>query len=262
MFGTGYLRRSTQQPAHGAQQNSGTLPVSVSPGRTSANNGHAHVDVAEVVSKSPRHPHGDEDLTSPLGTSGDMARDGDLPPRSPRQTASSPAAQKALLATVFLAVLAVENSASMLARRYAVGVIHLKFSKNAVLAVNEMMKLVFSIGMIWSQQASKKRGVEATGKDHGADSHSSSSSVGGMLAHLRRVVAGSRPMAVPAVVYLIVNLISYPALERINASVFTAISQLKVLATAMFAVLMLRTSISGRKWRTLTVGWCRLNTSG
>jgi hypothetical protein len=35
-------------------------------------------------------------------------------------------------------------------------------------------------------------------------------------------------MAVPAVVYLVVNLISYPALERINASVFTAISQLKV----------------------------------
>jgi len=36
-------------------------------------------------------------------------------------------------------------------------------------------------------------------------------------------------MAVPAVVYLVVNLISYPALERINASVFTAVSQLKVL---------------------------------
>jgi hypothetical protein len=42
------------------------------------------------------------------------------------------------------------------------------------------------------------------------------------------VFSQSGPMFVPAVVYLIVNLISYPALERINASVFTAISQLKV----------------------------------
>jgi hypothetical protein len=50
---------------------------------------------------------------------------------------------------------------------------------------------------------------------------------GGRRAHLKRVVLSSRPMAVPAVVYLVVNLISYPALERINASVFTAISQLK-----------------------------------
>ena len=60
-------------------------------------------------------------------------------------------------------------------------------------------------------------------------------------------------MAVPTVVYLVVNLISYPALERINASVFTAISQLKVLATAFFAVLMLGTPVSVRKWRTLSL---------
>ena len=66
------------------------------------------------------------------------------------------------------------------------------------------------------------------------------------------VYVGGRSRS-PAVVYLVVNLISYPSLERINASVFTAISQLKVLATALFAMLMLRTHVSGRKWRTLTL---------
>jgi len=30
----------------------------------------------------------------------------------------------------------------------AVGVIHLKFSKNAVLAMNELMKMAFSIAMV------------------------------------------------------------------------------------------------------------------
>ena len=98
------------------------------------------------------------------------------------------------------------------------------------------MKMGFSIGMVlWKQQPHSRR-------DHG-----------GRRQHLKRVVLSSRPMAVPAVVYLIVNLVSYPALERINASVFTAISQLKVLATAFFAVLMLKTPISGRKWRTLSM---------
>lgn len=146
--------------------------------------------------------------------------------------------QKAFLATLFLAILAAENTASMLARRYAVGVIHLQFSKNAVLMMNEVLKLGFSLVFVLAQPPNTRGG----GRDHG-----------GRRKHLRRVLASSRPMAVPAVVYLIVNLVSYPALERINASVFTAISQLKVLATAFFAVLMLRTPISGRKWRTLTM---------
>jgi hypothetical protein len=37
----------------------------------------------------------------------------------------------------------------MLARRYAVGVIHLHFSKNAVLMVNETLKLAFSVAMVF-----------------------------------------------------------------------------------------------------------------
>ena len=34
------------------------------------------------------------------------------------------------------------------ARRYAVGVIHLKFSKNAVLMMNEVLKMGFSVAMV------------------------------------------------------------------------------------------------------------------
>ena len=66
---------------------------------------------------------------------------------------------------MFLSLLAVENTASMLARRYAVGVIHLKFSKNAVLAMNELMKMAFSIAMVvglGGQRSNKARITPAT----------------------------------------------------------------------------------------------------
>jgi len=95
--------------------------------------------------------------------------------------------------------------------------------------MNELLKLMFCLAVVASAKGT------------------------GTVSHLALVVKRSGLMVIPAVVYLVVNLISYPSLERINASVFTAISQLKVLATALFAMLMLRTSVSARKWRTLMV---------
>jgi multidrug transporter EmrE-like cation transporter len=167
--------------------------------------------------------------------------------RSP--SASKDRRDHALLAAFFLAILAVENTASMLARRYAVGVLKLQFSKNAVLAVNELMKMAFSVAM----EAKRIREGSRDGVSPRRHPILGRGNSGGLRAHLRRVARHSPRMAVPALVYLVVNLISYPALERINASVFTAISQLKVLATAFFAVVMLGTPVSLRKWRTLTV---------
>lgn len=167
--------------------------------------------------------------------------------RSP--SASKDRRDHALLAAFFLAILAVENTASMLARRYAVGVLKLQFSKNAVLAVNELMKMAFSVAM----EAKRIREGSRDGVSPRRHPILWRGNSGGLRAHLRRVARHSPRMAVPALVYLVVNLISYPALERINASVFTAISQLKVLATAFFAVVMLGTPVSLRKWRTLTV---------
>jgi drug/metabolite transporter (DMT)-like permease len=137
------------------------------------------------------------------------------------------------LAALFLVALTLENTASMLARRYAVGILQLDFSKNVVLCANEFMKLAFSIFM-------KYRKMDVR-------------SLKGLRTHVfKRVVKTATPMLVPAFVYLVVNLISYPSLQRVDASVFTAISNLKVLATAIFAQILLDSRISNRVWRTLT----------
>jgi UDP-sugar transporter A1/2/3 len=134
--------------------------------------------------------------------------------------------EHAALAAVFLVVLALENSMSMLARRYATGVLKLQFNKNSVLMMNELIKMLFSVVMTLT--------IFNDGRRHG-------------LTKIVFILRKSLKMAVPAVIYLIVNLISYPALERIDASVFTAVSQLKVLATALCATAMLGTTVSLRK---------------
>lgn len=137
------------------------------------------------------------------------------------------------LAALFLIALTLENTASMLARRYAVGILQLDFSKNVVLCVNEFLKLLFSLGMKY-----RKTDIKSFAR---------------LKIHIfERVVKTATPMLVPAFVYLVVNLISYPSLQRVDASVFTAISNLKVLATAIFAQILLNSRISNRVWRTLT----------
>ena len=93
----------------------------------------------------------------------------------------------AVLAALFLVILAVENTASMLARRYAVGVLKLQFSKNAVLAVNELMKLAFSVAM------EAKRIREGARDSVSPRRHPilGRGNPKGLLAHLRRVARHS-----------------------------------------------------------------------
>jgi UDP-sugar transporter A1/2/3 len=185
------------------------------------------------MASSPHVPHG----------TGVLLR---VPPASKR------VGNHTVLAALFLAILAVENTASMLARRYAVGVLKLSFSKNAVLFVNELLKAGVSVAMELRRVREGDGGKEGRGSPQQGFGTGPGTSKK-LTAHLKNVLRRSPRMAVPAVVYLVVNLISYPALARVNASVFTAISQLKVLATAFFATTMLGTKVSWRKWRTLAV---------
>ena len=57
---------------------------------------------------------------------------------------------------LFLVVLCVENCASMLARRYAVGVRHVHFSKNSVLCMNELIKMLWCLGMETSRKGTAR----------------------------------------------------------------------------------------------------------
>jgi UDP-sugar transporter A1/2/3 len=54
------------------------------------------------------------------------------------------------------------------------------------------------------------------------------------------LVAHSWKMMVPAVIYLVMNILGFVALGHLDAATFSIVAQMKVLTTALFSVLILR----------------------
>merc|ERR1719446_724907 len=67
----------------------------------------------------------------------------------------------------------------------------------------------------------------------------------------KRLAVTSLPMAVPALIFLAMNLLSFVALRRISASAFTLIQQSKIIATAVLSRLVLDKHVSIGRWRAL-----------
>ena len=65
------------------------------------------------------------------------------------------------------------------------------------------------------------------------------------------IMWSSLPMAIPAVVYLVQNTLNYVALKSIPSATHAILVQLKLLTTAIFAVLILRKQIFFYQWRAL-----------
>jgi UDP-sugar transporter A1/2/3 len=67
------------------------------------------------------------------------------------------------------------------------------------------------------------------------------------------LIKHSGKMAVLAAIYGTMNILSFVALSYIGAGEFTICAQLKILTTASFSVLILRTSLSWTRWRALAL---------
>jgi len=65
------------------------------------------------------------------------------------------------------------------------------------------------------------------------------------------LAANSSKMAVLALIYGVMNVLSFVALRRIDAAAFTVCAQLKILTTAFFSVLVLKRHLTWTKWRAL-----------
>ena len=63
----------------------------------------------------------------------------------------------------------------------------------------------------------------------------------------------SLTMLVPAALYLVMNILGFVALGRIDAGTFTVLAQMKVLSTALFSVTVLGKHLTKRKWRALVM---------
>lgn len=134
---------------------------------------------------------------------------------------------------VILSSLALVDCAITISRRVALSVDGFVIHKSAVLLFNEVLKFTFSLFQV--VRSSKEIQEYSLRKYFVCFLH------------------GSFQLAPVCLLYLLANLVSYTALQRIPASVFAAISQLKVLTTAFFTAMTLHNKISVRRWRTLAV---------
>ena len=131
-----------------------------------------------------------------------------------------------------LVVLCVQNSSHALLTRYSQGILKESYSSTEVVLVGEIIKLLVSGYLSVTDSAE----TDAVGKG---------------LSKLYWLTKNSHKVIVLVILYSVANILSYYALARVDASVYTVCLQLKIFSTAAFAVLMLGRNINITKWRAL-----------
>ncbi len=131
-----------------------------------------------------------------------------------------------------LLLLMVQNASHALLARYSQGILKEKYSSTEVVLVGEFLKMVVS-GYLTVVDTNES---DAQGQGFGK--------LMWLMVHGKKVI-------LLVVLYSIANVMSYYALARVDASVYSVMLQLKIVTTAGFAVAILGRNISMTKWRAL-----------
>lgn len=131
--------------------------------------------------------------------------------------------------TLCVTFLCIQYSVYALLRRYATGVLKEGWSSASVLGVGEALKFAISLGMM----AAKEEGSE--------------SPKGPLVFRLSWLLSNSIKMAVPAGIYLAMNMLGFVSLHRIDAGTFAVVQQSKIFFTALFGRLFLGRVLSQPK---------------
>jgi len=134
---------------------------------------------------------------------------------------------------IILLALCFQNAGHALLTRFSRGVLKEQYNSTELVIVAEFIKLIFS-GVLFLREPQPVDGPR----------HS-------MCTRLLYLLLSSSNIIVLVVIYAVSNILVYYALARVDASLYTVISQLKILTTAMFAVVFLGRSISMTRWRAL-----------
>ena len=131
--------------------------------------------------------------------------------------------------------LCVQYAAYALLRRYATGILKEDWSMASVLGAGELIKFCISLAAIRARDGA------------------SEAPPGPLPDRLRYLIRNSGKMAVPAVLYLAMNMLGFVSLRRVDAGTFAVIQQTKAFFTALFARALLGRTLSLPKWCALTV---------
>jgi UDP-sugar transporter A1/2/3 len=136
--------------------------------------------------------------------------------------------------TIILVALCLQNACYTLVRKYSTK--YEDVSSKEILIVSEVIKIIFSVYMILNESDSTKSDSQGQG-----------------IGKLMWLLKNSSKMFILALIYGAMNILSFVALQYIGAGEFTICAQLKILTTAGFAVLVLKTSLTATKWRALAL---------
>lgn len=126
-----------------------------------------------------------------------------------------------------LICLCLQNSALILSTRYSRSILKQSYSSSTCVVMMELMKFILSALLVLKDGNNSK--------------------------HLLNLIKKSLVMAIPGLLYVLQNSCQFYALKHLEASVFSILSQLKILTAAICSVLILRTQLSWRKWRALVL---------
>ena len=155
------------------------------------------------------------------------------PKTAPR---SEPTAPRSSIRTLLLSLLLLQNVLSVLVRRYTLGVRKQQVSHTEILLASELVK-----GVVCGLHTAKDEGDDVP--VNGAQK-------------IVWLITNSQKMAALALLYGVMNVASFIALKSISAPLFTVLVQLKILSTALFAVVILGQRPSATKWRALVLLVC------
>lgn len=133
---------------------------------------------------------------------------------------------------IVLLALSLQNSLYTLLRRYSNGILKETYTSASVLGMAEVIKFVVAFAMFDDLMPAASPIRWARGK---------------------ALLLDSRPMVVPALVYLFMNMLSFVAITRVDATVFSMVAQLKVLTTAVCSVVVLGRRFAKLQWLAISV---------
>ncbi|KAL1523077.1 hypothetical protein AB1Y20_018037 [Prymnesium parvum] len=134
--------------------------------------------------------------------------------------------------------LCLQYAAYALLRRYAAGILHEEWSFASVLGVGEVIKFGISLTVI------------ARTRD------ASEAPPGTLQDRTKWLLLNSGKMAVPAAIYLAMNMLGFVSLKRVDAGTFAVVQQSKIFFTALFARIFLSRVLSIPKWCALSCLVC------
>ncbi|XP_069956536.1 UDP-galactose translocator isoform X9 [Cherax quadricarinatus] len=144
-------------------------------------------------------------------------------------------AQVAVLKYVSLVTLTVQNSAVALSMRYARTRPGDMFIASSAVVMAELVKMFASLFLVFKQEGSIQHLFMA------------------LHTQIWQQKIDTLKVCVPSFVYLVQNNLLYVSASNLDAATYQVTYQMKILTTAMFAVLILQKQLRGTQWLSLLI---------